>query len=374
MKFTCDRQVLAKTLNTVSKAVSVKTTMPILKGILLEVKGGYLRMTASNLDISIEKVMQVEGQRDGSVVVMAKLFGEIIRKLKNGPVTIEQNQEGNIIIKNASAEFTIIGFPVDEFPNITEDEDKEKYASQITLDKHVFEKMIEKTSFAASIEEAKGVLVGILVEISEGKINMVALDGFRMAIASEKVDLEGSSKIIIPAKILNDISRIISESDEDDNDNDEIVLFQGDKKAAILMENTRIVLRLISGEYLRYNDLLPKAFKCKLIASREDLTESIERADLLAKEGKNKLIKLQISGDTLVITSKSEEGRVIEEISIEHEGDDIEIGFNSKYLLDVLKVLDDEKVMLEFNTSINPCILRPAEGENFKYLILPVRI
>ena len=371
MKFTCDRQLLAKALNTVSKAVSVKTTMPVLKGILLEAKDGSLKMTASDLNISIEKSIEVKVEREGSVVVMAKLFGEIVRKLKNGDVTIEQKENGDVSIKSSATEFTIVGMPADEFPNINEEENKEKYRERIILNKNSFEEMIEKTTFAASIEEARGVLVGVLMEISDSYMNMVALDGFRMAVIHEKMLNVSESKIIIPAKILSDISKIIAESDDE---SDDIFLYQGNNKAAIIMEKTRIVLRLLSGEYLRYKDLLPKTFKSTIVVSREELTESIERAALLAREGKNNLIKLKISGDTLTITSRSEEGRAIEEIDIEHEGTDLEIGFNSKYLLDVLKVLDDEKVMLKFNENIQPCILKPAKGDNFEYLILPVRI
>lgn len=367
MKFNCNQQTLSKALNTVSKAVTSRTTIPILKGILLKATSeNKLIVSASDLDLTIEKTIDVNVEDEGSLVVSAKLFTDIIRKLPNEEIEIEEQENNNIIIKCLSSEFVIIGQPADEFPNIGKiNEDK-----KISISKDLLKEMIKRTSFAASIDESKGIIVGVLIEMEENSLNMVALDGFRMAVSREKMKNEEKQKIIIAARILNEINKIITETEEDKIIN--IIL--DNKKAIFLIDETKIVLRLLEGDFIKYNDIIPKEYKSRVILKKLDLLNSIERASLLAKEGKNNLIKFAIFRDKIIITSRSEEGNVKEEIFIEKEGSDIEIGFNSKYILDVLKVVNDEVVVMEFNSSVSPCLIKPIEGNQYEYLVLPVRI
>ena len=184
MKFSCSQQILSKSRNIVSKAVTARTTIPILKGILLKVNhDGTLTMSASDLDLGIEKTFEVENSEEGEIVVQAKLFGDIIRKLPNDIITIEE-ADGNIIIKCSNSEFNIVGSPSDEFPKLVSSENE---GSRIVFEKETLKDMIRKTSFAASIDESRGVITGILVEIKENCLNMVALDGFRMAVARQQM-------------------------------------------------------------------------------------------------------------------------------------------------------------------------------------------
>lgn len=367
MKFTCNQQILSKALNTVSKAVTSRTTIPILKGILLKVTNdNILILSASDLDLSIEKKINVTVEEEGSIVVSAKLFSDIIRKLPNEEIEIEKQENNNIMIKCLASEFEIIGQPADEFPNIGEINEENK----VSIEKDIFKEIIKKTSFAASIDESKGVIVGVLIEIEKNSLVMVALDGFRMAVTREKIRNEEKRKVIISARILNEINKIIAESEE----NKEIDMIINQKKAIFLIDETKIVLRLLEGDFIKYNDIIPKEYISRVIVNRLELLNSIERASLLAKEGKNNLIKLSIFRDKIIITSRSEEGNVKEEVFIEKEGTDLEIGFNSKYLLDVLKIVDDEQISMEFNTSVSPCLIKPVEGDEYLYLVLPVRI
>ncbi len=367
MKFSCTQQSLSKALNTVSKAVTSRTTIPILKGILLEVnQDNTLTLSASDLDLSIEKTIEITTEEIGSVVLSAKLFSDIIRKLPNEEIQIEAQENNTIIIKCLASEFTIVGQPADEFPNIGEINEENK----LIFEKDILKEMIKKTSFAASIDESKGIIVGVLIEMEEESFNMVALDGFRMAITREDMKNEEQKKIIISARILNEINKIISENEETKG----ISLILDEKKAIFLLNETKIVLRLLEGDFIKYDDILPKEYQCKVILNRAELLNSIERASLLAKEGKNNLIKLSIFRDKIIITSRSEEGNVKEEIFMEKEGIDLDIGFNSKYLLDVLKVISDESIVMEFNTSVSPCLIKPVKGREYVYLVLPVRI
>ena len=185
MKITCNQQILSKTLNTVSKAVSTRTTLPVLKGILLEAKAdGSLTLTASDLEISIQKTIQVNVEEPGSAVVVSKLFGDIIRKLPNEEILLEQAEDGSILIKTNSSEFTVVSLPVDEFPKVS---DQEEERDHLVFDAEIFKDMVKKTSFAASLDESKGVLVGVLTEIHPESVSMVALDGYRLAISTEKM-------------------------------------------------------------------------------------------------------------------------------------------------------------------------------------------
>ncbi len=367
MHFTCNQQTLSKALNTVSKAVTTRTTLPILKGILLETTGdAQLRLSASDLDLSIEKTISVSISEPGAIVVSARLFSDIIRKLPNDTIEIEQLENNQILIRCMSSEFTIVGLPADEFPNIGVVLEEQS----LIIEKELLKDMIKKTSFAASIDESKGIIVGVLLDLSFNHLTMVALDGFRMAVTREAMKNEKEKKLVIAARILNEINKIITDAEQDE----EISMILDEKKAVIIMEDTRIVLRLLEGEFIKYNDILPKNYNCKVLLNKHEFLESIERASLLAKEGKNNLVKFSIEEQSMEITSRSEEGNVRETVLIEKLGDNLEIGFNSKYVLDVLKVITDERIILQFNSSISPCIIKPVEGDAFEYLVLPVRI
>ncbi len=364
MKFTCNQEILSKSLNTVSKAITNRTTIPILKGILINVSDGKVTFTSSDLDFSISVNINSSNYENGEIVVISKLFIEIIRKLPNGEITLETKDNNlNISCENFSA--NLASFSAEEFPRIQEIEEK----NAITLNRETFKNMIKKTSFSASIDESKGIIVGVLIEIKENTLKMVALDGFRMAVLNETIENQENNKIIISVKTINEIFKIISESEEE-----EIKLFINDKKVVFYLSNVKIVTRLMEGEFIKYQDIIPKDNEISIIANRRELIESIERASLFSKEGKNNLVKFSIKEDTIKIESNSEEGNIEEFIKIDKNGDNIDIGFNSKYILDCLKVIEDDLIKMELKTAISPCLIKPLENEEFTYLILPVRI
>ena len=369
MKFTCNQQLLSKALNTVSKAVSVRTTIPILKGILIEAsEDGKVKLAASDLDISIEKRIDAKVEKTGSVVVLSKLFVDIIRKLPNEDLLIETTTEENkVTIGCSRSEFVLVGLSPSEFPAFGEEIEN---AEEISLDKDIYREMIEKTAFSASIDESKGIITGILTEIGQGRMTLAALDGFRMAVRNAECENEQEKKFIISARIMSELAKIIADIDKEEEMNIQV----GEKKAAVLFRDTNIVIRLLEGEFIRYKDILPKEHKIRVIAGRADLLEAIERASLLAKEGRNNLVKIRLEDRVLTISSRSDEGNVKEECLITKEGEDLEIGFNSKYISDVMKNIEDEEIVMEFNSNINPCLVKPLTGDAYEYLILPVRI
>jgi DNA polymerase III subunit beta len=367
MKFSVSQQSLVKALNIVSKAVSSRTTIPILKGILLNVSNdGILTMSASDLEISIQTSIEVENYEAGEIVLSAKLFSEIIRKLPS--TTVHINVEGeNAFINCGSSDFNIVGFSSDDFPRISIDEE---ISDKITFESNTLKDMIRKTSFAASIDEARGVLTGVLLECKENTINMVALDGFRMAVIRENIINGKTENIVIPAKSINEIGKIIAESEEVES----VDVSIDEKRAVFNVGGTLVTLRLLEGNFVDYNSILKSDSKLSVLVNKNDLMSCVERASLFAKVGKNNLIKMEIKDSLMEITSQSEEGNVKEEVIITKEGENLTIGFNSKYMIDCLRAIDDEEIKMYFNTPISPCLVRPVDGNEYEYLILPVRI
>jgi len=368
MKFTCQQQNLIKVLNIVSKAVSVRTTIPVLKGIMLKAEDGKITMSASDLDLSIQDKADAEVMEEGSIIVMARLFSDIVRKLPGDEVQIETDDENNVFIKSMNSEFKIIGMSADEFPVVNNETDESEF---IEFDKSTFKEMIDKTSFAASIDEARGIITGVLLELSQEEIQMVAIDGFRMAINRRTMYNEKPYRFIIPAKILNELSKIITETE---SESDKARLYLNNKKAVFRFDDIQAELKLLEGNFIAYKDILPKDARITVVCDRNLLMESIERASLLTKTGKNNLIKMNIMENVIEITSDSDEGNVKEELIVDKTGEDLVIGFNAHYVLDVLKAIDDDQIKILLNSSINPCLIEPAEGNDYQYLILPVRI
>jgi DNA polymerase-3 subunit beta len=376
-----------RALNTVSRAVTSRTTIPILKGILLESKSeGILFLSASDLDISIKTKIEASVSNEGSIVLPSKLFSDIVRKLPQGEVLFEEREEGTVNIKCLKSEFKIMGLSADEFPKIND----EIEGVNIKLEKNKLKDMIRKTCFAASADETRGIITGVMIELKKGFVNMVALDGFRMAVVREKANNEEERNIIIPAGIMNEVGRIMSESEEkkqsdEKDENDEIKknkIYEDDtfdivtdeKKIVFKLKNTIIVSRLLEGIFVKYEDIIPKDYKTSVTLNREELKESAERAAVLIKEGKNNFIKMSFSEGQMVLTSRNEEGAFRDEIMTEQIGNDLEIGFNAKFVLDTLKVISDEDIKMNFNTAVTPCLIRPTEGNSYEYLVLPVRL
>jgi DNA polymerase-3 subunit beta len=365
MKFTCSQSALFKAVNTVSKAVSVKTTIPALKGILLEVKDSKLYLTGSDLDFSVMTNIEAGDCEEGSVVVSAKLFGDAVRKLPNAMVRASLEEGDKLKVSCLDLDFVIVGTPGEEYPSTGVIE-----ASGFELDNKVIRNLINKTSFAASIDEKKGVLVGCCLKDVDGKLEMAALDGFRMAIAKEEAKLNGSCSVIIPARIMNEVSKILADEDPEEKVSVEI----DGKKIKFKTPNADMISRLLDGDYIRYRDILPATYKTRIVAAREDILSSVERASLFVVEGKNNLIRLNVSSSGIEITSRNDTGNIRESISAEVEGDKVEIGFNSKYLMDCLKAINDDEVVLEMNGNLSACMIKPVEGDSYTYLVLPVRL
>lgn len=365
MKFSCNQRDLVEGLNSVQKAVSVKTTLPILKGILIETTGDSLRLTGNDLNLGIEAHIPAIVEEQGSVVVSSKIFGEIVRKLPETRLEFTVDQSHQVSIDCQHSSFNLLGQSGVEFPELPQVEDEGAFV----LSQVLFRSMIRQTIFATSQDEARPILTGVLVEAENGEMSMVAIDGYRLALRKADIDPNVSKRAVIPGKTLSELSRLMT------GENDEFVkISMTDRHILFEIDEIKVVSRLLEGEFIKYSQIIPKDKKSLITANVSELTNAIERASLMAREGKNSSVRFSIKDDLMTIRSNVEIGSVREEIDIQLEGEDIEIGFNPRYMLDALKVMDNEEVIMEMSTPVSPCIMKPIDSDNYLYLVLPVRM
>ena len=364
MIFTCEKQKILEGISIVQKAITGKSTMPILEGIYINASNSTITLIGSDMDVSIQTLVDATIMEEGSIVIDAKIFGEIIRKLPNSTIRIETIENQLIKITCEKSIFDVVYMNTNEFPELPEINENLK----ISVNQNILKNMIKGTSFAIAQDETRPILQGILFEVRNKNLNLVALDGYRLAIKSEFLDTDIDIEVVIPGKTLNEVSKILEDIDEivDITFTNNHILFN--------LKRTKIISRLLEGKFINYKSLLPQEHKLFVNVNRQELQNAIERASLMAKDGNTNLIKLDLHQDNLVITSNSQLGKVRDEISIKLQGDEIEIAFNSKYLLDVLKNMEDNEVVMKMTSGISPCVIEENSNENAKYLVLPVRL
>jgi len=363
LKITVNQNLLSNHINIVQKGVSARTTLQILDGILLEAYDGKLKMVSTDLEIGIETYLDCNVIEEGSIVINSRIFGDIIRKLPNSIVTIEV-KDNNVNIKCESSEFNILGNNPHEYPQLPKIIDENSFR----IPRDLFKNAIKQTVFATAKDETRPILTGVLLEITDNKCSFVALDGYRLALRSMFINVNNDIKVIIPGRVLEELNKILGEDEE------EILVSTSTGNIIFNMGNTIVTSRLLEGQFLNYKDIIREEHKTKIVVNRKNFQDGLERASLLAKEEKANLVKFNIYDDEVVIKSNTEIGNVYEKISSKQEGDNINIAFNSKYILDGIKAMDAEEIELSFMGSLNPCIIRPVGDENYTYLVLPVRL
>jgi len=365
MKFSIEKEKLLIAINAVSKAVASKTTKPILECFLLEAKNSKVKLTATDLDIGIEYFIDTEIENEGETTVDAKMFSEIVRKLPDSLITISVNDQNLLIIECEGSLFKLVTIDSGDFPVLPEI----NVEQSISIKQNMLKEMIRKTIFAVGIDENRPVFTGCLIELKDGILNMVALDGFRLAMQSKVFIGETKEfKAIIPGRTLNEISKILQDDDSD------VVIGVSKNQGLFEMPNCRAVTRILEGEFLDYKNVIPKEKELRVIVDKNIFVSSLERAAVMSKEDKQFPIKITVNGNVMVIACVVQSGDVREELLVESVGINLEIGFNPKYLIEAVRATSDEKIVLDFGSSISPCVIRPLESEEYTYMVLPVRI
>ena len=363
MKFVCKKSDLLKGVNIVLKAVPSKTTMSILECILIDASAGQIKMTANDMELGIETVIEGDIQEKGIIAIDAKIFSEIVRKLPDNDVTIETDANFQMLISCEKARFHIAGKSGDDFSYLPYIEKAEPVVvSQVSL-----REVIKQTIFSISDNESNKMMTGELFEINGNHLKVVSLDGHRVSIRNLELKEEYEPrKVIVPGKTLIEVSKILS------GELDALVnLFFTKNHIVFEFDETTVVSRLIEGEYFRIEQMLSSDYETKVKVNKKELLNCIDRATLLIRESDKKPIIVQISDGEMRLKLTSGVGSMNEEIVIEKEGKDILIGFNPKFLIDALRVIDDEMVTLYLVNPKAPCFIRDEKG-TYIYLILPV--
>ena len=364
MKFKIDQRGLSKHINIVQKGISSRTTLQILDGILIEAKNNKLKLTATDLEISIETYVECEIEKEGSIVVNSRIFGDIIRKLPSAAISINVDDSNNMNIQCENSEFNILGNSHNEYPDLPIILEHDSFE----LPRDLFKSVIRQTVFATTQDETRPSLTGVLIEIVDRTISFVALDGYRLALRKLPIESDIDIKIIIPGRALNELNKILDDSEENIN------ISSAPGHVIFNIGDTIVYSRLLEGQFFNYREIIRKDHKTSLILNKKSFQDGLERASLLAKEEKANLIKLSIMEGQILIKSNSEIGNVNEKILSNHEGENINIAFNSRYILEGIKMIDAEEIQLNFMGSLNPCIIKPIQEDNYIYLVLPVRL
>lgn len=365
MKLTFKNDALLNGINIVQKAVPSKTTMSILECILIDASGSEIKLTGNDTELGIETKVEGSILERGKIALEAKIFSEIIRKLSSpdGEITIESDSRFNTTISSANSVFNIQGRDGEEFSYLPYIE-KDKY---IQLSQFTLKEVIRQTLFSISPNDSNKMMTGELFEVSDNVLKVTSLDGHRISIRKILLkDHYENSKVIVPGKTLSEISKILSGDNES-----EIQIFFSQNHILFEFDNTIVVSRLIEGEYFRISQMLSSDYETKLTVKKREFLDCIERATILVRENDKKPLILNILDNTMQLKLNSSFGSMNAEIMIHKTGKDIMIGFNPKFLIDALRVIDDEEITLYMMNPKSPCFIKDEE-EQYIYLILPV--
>jgi len=369
MKIVCYRENILKAINSVVKAVASKTTKPILEGILIQTNDKEIKLTSYDLEIGIEYIMECDVKEQGSTVVNAIMFSEIIRKLPDTEIYISLNEKNLLEIECEGALYKLATMNPEEFPELP----KIEVENSIELEQGILKNMIRKSIFAVSIDESRPIFTGCLLEVENNKLNLVAVDGFRLALRSIYLNSKANNfSAVIPGKTLNEVNKILTDSFEN------IKIGISKNQALFEMSNCKIVTRTINGEFLNYKSVIPENWETRIKVNKNNLQNSFERISLISsstiEKEKKYPVKVSVDIGKITISCTNQTGDAKEEIFISTEGKNIEAGFNPKYFLDSLKVIDEEEVYVEFGSNISPCLIKSVDNKDYVYMILPVRL
>lgn len=367
MKFTAERAELLDAVTRLQKIVSSKTAMPVLEGILLSAEKGKLTLISYNLETGIKKEMYASCSEEGDIVINARLLGEILRKMNGMQVEIEADDRLRCVIKSGEASFEIMGMAAIDFPEmplVTE-------GDKIELDGKIFSEMVKGTIFAvAQIEGTRPILTGININLSSNRLQLVAIDGYRIAIRRSIVNAFGEAEFTVSGRAVSEVAKIIDETTEN------VTITVGKRLASFDVNGYIFICRLFEGEFVNFEKTIPTEFTQRAFLNCKDLIDATERVSLIINDTFSFPVRCSFEEKSLAISSKTSIGRARETFPIVLEGQDFELGLNCRYLLDALKACSDDNIQIKFNGLNSGVVIISADENNndFLYLIMPMRI
>ncbi len=365
MKIMCTKRDLHEGL-TAAGRVTGKSTLPILTNFLVKTEPGGLEITGYDLEIGIRRRIPAQVQEEGAFTASSKILTDLVNALPDSHVQFAANGSGAVTLTCERSSFDLLAMPADEYPSLPEVGEE----TQFTLKAGALRQMVQQVVFAASGDEARAIMTGIDLLLKEGTVTMAATDGHRLAVrhlACEGLGFEASA--IVPSRALNELARVLPPDDDV-----EVRIRIGRNQIQFEVENTTLVSRLIEGQFPNFERVVPTSTDKTLTMQTQELAQAVRRAAIVAREASNRVI-LKTEGERLIVTAESGGvGKAREEVEIMREGDDIEIAFNAKYMQDVLGVLGSEGVRLELTGQLNPGLIRPVDGADYMYVIMPMQI
>ena len=370
MKFSCEKALLLQAISVTSRTVAVKSSIPALEGILVEAKE-ELKLTGYNLETGIQAQVPADITQPGSLVLSARLFGDIIRRL---PDDIVEFTADNFMvnIKCGISEFNILGTDAEEFPALPTVD----YVNSVKMEQGKLKAMIGQTLFAVSTNQARPIHTGSLFEVDgEGGVTIVSVDGYRLALRKEScIEKDGIPEFsfVVPGAALSEVEKICADTDDQEHP---VEFFQGGRHIMFRVDNITLIARRLEGEFLNYRQAVPQNNPVVLTAARKMVMSSVDRVSLIITEKQKSPLRCVFSDNMMKIQTNTAIGNAYDECYINGDGKELEIGFNNKYLMDALKAAPADEIRIELNTPISPCLIKPADGtDSFLYMVLPVRL
>lgn len=367
IKFCCEKALLQTAINTASRAVSSKSSIPALEGLFLQTGTETLSVCGYNMQTGIKTKIPADISQEGEMVINARLFGDIIRKMPDDIIVFTADDKFMVNVSCGDAKFDIMGLSASDFPELPSVEDE----YSCSMKQSVLKKMIGETAFAVSTNESRIVHTGSLFEIDESQLTMVSVDGFRLALRKEKIEkIEGGAfTFVAPGTALNEVEKICEETD------DEIAIILGSRHIQFMANDTMLICRRLEGDFLDYKNAIPRKNKTILTIDKRELLDSIDRVSVVISDKLKSPVRCVFGDGVVTLSAKTGNGDSKDVCKVIGDGENLEIGFNNRYLMEALRYAPADKVKMELNSSISPCIIVPTEGEeNFLYMVLPVRL
>lgn len=365
MKFICNKDNLCEAISNVSRAVSPKSTITALEGIKVKLSDSILYLTGYDLEIGIKTELTVKSQDNGEFIINSRLFNDIIKRMPCEEITFEISENLSIKICGGNTEYTVSAISADEYPEVPEITESDNYI----INQSVLKNMINQTIFAVATNDTKPILTGELFDIDENSFNLISIDGYRLAVRSENIKSDNTSKFVVPAKALSEVSKLLKDDDELT-----CTIHQSKKHIIFEISGYQVISRLLEGEFHNYKRSIPTTSTTEVTVNTKDMINCLERASLLINERIKSPIKCIFDNGKIKISCQTSIGKINDEIDADITGPMIEIGFNNKYLLDPLKAIEDDKVKFLMNGGNLPLKIVPVQGENYTFLVLPVRL
>lgn len=365
MNFICKKSELSKAISSVSKAIPSKTNIQALEGIKIKITPGTAELTGYNLEMGIRTSINAITNDNCEFVVDARLFSEFTKKMDGDDLTIDVDENNVIRISSLNTECSFSVMSAEEFPELPV-VDSER---SLKIKQSVLASMINQTIYATSNNELKPVFTGELFDIEDGNFNMVAIDGFRLAIRSENIDNKEKYHFVVPKKTLTEVSSLVKKDSEKD-----CVIYTNDRHIVFEINGFFVISRLLDGVFHNYKTSIPNSYKTEVVVDKKDLSACLERCSLIINEKNKSPIRCEIGNGVMKIKCKTGMGKVNDSISADISGETVTIGFNNRLILDALKAIDDNKIRIRFNGAMKAVEILPQNGDNHISLIMPIQL